>query len=70
MPGDVTFWYNWVMDKDTFRRKRERLGLTQEEIAKRLDINRGTIIRYESGETPIPKVVEMAFRVIEEEEKY
>ncbi len=57
------------MDKDTFRRKRERLGLTQEEIAKRLDINRGTIIRYESGETPIPKVVEMAFKVIEEEEK-
>jgi transcriptional regulator with XRE-family HTH domain len=57
------------MDKDTFRRKRERLGLTQEAIAKRLDINRGTIIRYESGETPIPKVVELAFRVIEEEEK-
>ena len=57
------------MDKDTFRRKRERLGLTQEEIAKRLDINRGTIIRYESGETPIPKVVEMALKVVEEEEK-
>ena len=69
MPGDVTFCYNTAMDKDTFRRKRERLGLTQEEIAKRLDINRGTIIRYESGETPIPKVVEMAFKVIEEEEK-
>ena len=38
------------MDRDTFRRKRERLGLTQEEMAKRLDMNRGTIIRYESGE--------------------
>ena len=69
MPKDVTFCYNWAMDKDTFRRKRERLGLTQEEIAKRLDINRGTIIRYESGETPIPKAVEMAFKVIEAEEK-
>ena len=69
MPNDVTFCYNWAMDKDTFRRKRERLGLTQEEMAKRLDINRGTIIRYESGETPIPKVVEMAFKVIEQEEK-
>ena len=57
------------MDKDTFRRKRERLGLTQEEMAKRLDMNRGTIIRYESGKFPIPKVVEMAFKVIEEEEK-
>ena len=69
MPGDVTVCYNAAMDKDTFRRKRERLGLTQEEIAKRLDINRGTIIRYESGETPIPKAVEMAFKVIEAEEK-
>ena len=57
------------MDKDTFRRKRERLGLTQEELAKRLDMNRSTIIRYESGESPIPKAVEMALKVIEEEEK-
>lgn len=69
MPKDVTFCYNAVVDKDSFRRKRERLGLTQEELAKRLDINRGTIIRYESGETPVPKVVEMAFKVIEAEEK-
>lgn len=69
MAEDVTFCYNAGMDRDTFRRKRERLGLTQEEMAKRLDMNRGTIIRYESGETPIPKVVEMAVKVIEEEEK-
>jgi transcriptional regulator with XRE-family HTH domain len=57
------------MDKDTFRRKRERLGLTQEEIAKRLDVNRLTIIRYESGQSPIPKAVEMALKMIEAEEK-
>jgi DNA-binding XRE family transcriptional regulator len=58
-----------AVDKDTFRRKRERLGLTQEELAKRMDINRITIIRYESGESPIPKAVEMALKVIEAEEK-
>ena len=57
------------MDKDTFRRKRERLGLTQEEIAKRLGKNRISIIRYESGETPVPKAVEMALKLVETEER-
>ena len=57
------------MDMDSFRRKRERLGLTQAEMAKRLGKNRITIIRYESGETPVPKAVEMALKVVEAEEK-
>ncbi len=57
------------MDKDTFRRKRERLGLTQEELAKRLGKNRLTIIRYESGDSLVPKAVEMALKLIETEEK-
>jgi len=57
------------MDKDQFRRKRKRLRLTQEELAKRLGKSRPTIARYESGEFPVPKTVELAFRVVEEEEK-
>jgi transcriptional regulator with XRE-family HTH domain len=57
------------MDKETFRRKRKRLGLTQEKLADRLGINRMTIIRYESGESPVPKSVEMALKLIEAEEK-
>ena len=57
------------MDKDTFKRKRDRLGWTQEEMAKRLGKNRITIIRYESGETPVPKAVEMALKLIETEER-
>ena len=57
------------MDKDTLKRKREQLDMTQEQLAKRLGINRITIIRYESGESPIPKAVEMALKVIETEEK-
>jgi transcriptional regulator with XRE-family HTH domain len=57
------------MENDIFRRKRERLGLTQEELGKRLGKNRITIIRYESGETPIPKAVEMALKLIEAEER-
>jgi transcriptional regulator with XRE-family HTH domain len=57
------------MDKDAFRRKRERLKLTQEELAKRLGKSRPSIARYEAGVIPIPKVVEMALTVIEAEEK-
>ena len=57
------------MNKDQFRRKRKRLRLTQEELAIRLGKSRPTIARYESGEFPVPKTVELAFRVVEEEEK-
>jgi transcriptional regulator with XRE-family HTH domain len=57
------------MDTDAFRRKRKGLGLTQENLAKRLGINRMTIIRYESGESPVPKSVEMALKLIEAEER-
>ena len=57
------------MEKEAFRRKRERLRLTQEELGRRLGKNRLTIIRYESGDTPVPKAVEMAFKVIEAEER-
>jgi len=57
------------MDKNTFRRKRNRLGLTQEELAKRLGKSRPTIARYEAGDFPVPKAIEMALKVVEEEEK-
>jgi transcriptional regulator with XRE-family HTH domain len=57
------------MDKGLFRRKRERLGLTQTELAKRLGKSRPTIARYESGELPVPKAIEMALKVVEAEEK-
>jgi transcriptional regulator with XRE-family HTH domain len=44
------------------RRQRLRLELTQTELAEKLDINRGTVIRYESGSRPIPKLFEWAIK--------
>lgn len=53
-----------MMDKSAFRRKRKRLGLTQEQLAKRLELSRVTIARYETGVIPIPRILEMALELL------
>jgi transcriptional regulator with XRE-family HTH domain len=53
------------MDKETFKRKREQLGLTQEELGKRLGKSRPSIARYEAGDIPVPETVERLLRFIE-----
>jgi len=57
------------MKGDDLRRKREQLGLTQEELAKHLGVKRLSIIRWENGQTEIDKILERAMRDLERELK-
>ena len=55
------------MTADDLRRKREQLGLTQEELAKHLGVKRLSVIRWENGQTEIDKILERAMRDLERE---
>jgi transcriptional regulator with XRE-family HTH domain len=55
------------MKADDLRRKREQLGLTQEELAKHLGVKRLSVIRWENGQTEIDKILERAMRDLERE---
>ena len=50
------------MRSDEFRRARQSLGLSQEQLAEKLGRTRRSVIRYEDGSSPIPLVVAMALR--------
>jgi transcriptional regulator with XRE-family HTH domain len=58
-----------MMTPTEFRERRQFLGYTQEGIAERLGLSRRSIQAYESGETTISRVIEMAIEAIELEEK-
>ena len=56
------------MKAEDLKRKREKLKMTQDELAKRLDVKRLTIIRWENGQVDIPKIAELAMKEIERQE--
>jgi transcriptional regulator with XRE-family HTH domain len=41
---------------------RRALGLRQDELAERLDVQPGTISRWEHGHSPVPRTVVLAMR--------
>ncbi len=43
---------------------RKRMKLTQEALAEALGLGRRTLIRYESGDNPIPKHISLAMSAI------
>ncbi len=68
LDNEVAKCYLAIMTRADLKKKRERLGLTQVELARRLGVERITVIRWEGGKTEIPRTVELALREIERQE--
>lgn len=54
-----------LMTKEELKSFRERLGLSQEELARDLRVARNTISRWELGNSKIPEFLDLALRSIE-----
>lgn len=52
------------MTGEQFKTWRNNLGLSQEGAAEALELSPNTIQAYETGELPIPKVVELACKAL------
>jgi DNA-binding XRE family transcriptional regulator len=55
------------MTTDELRRRRKALGMTQEQLARVLDVSRQSVYMWESGRTAIPALLELALRCLEYE---
>ena len=54
-----------TMTKDELRAIRERMKLTQAELAEKLGVASNTVARWEQGKRPIPVLAERFVRVLE-----
>jgi DNA-binding transcriptional regulator YiaG len=55
-------WYHRYMSPTGLRKHRERLGLSQQGLARRLGVARATVTRWENGTRHPSKVAELALR--------
>jgi transcriptional regulator with XRE-family HTH domain len=53
------------MDKDILKKRRERLGVTQAQLAKELGVASNTVSRYETGSLPIPVHMNLVLEALE-----
>ncbi len=53
------------MKPEELKRRREALGLTQEQFARELDVTTMSVSRWERGVYPIPHYIELALEAIE-----
>lgn len=49
-----------------FKKLRETIGHTQASLSKEIDVTIRSLTRWETGETPIPKIAELALKYIVE----
>ncbi len=70
----VTYWHSACYESETMsgselRRLRERAGMSQADLAKEADVTTRTVIRWELGQFPIPKLAALGLRVLLSGEK-
>ena len=53
------------MDAEDLRRRRAALGISQEELARRLRVTRQSVYAWERGITGVPGLLEGALRYVE-----
>ncbi len=53
------------MKPDELRRRREALGMTQDDLAHELGVKMMTVSRWERGVYPIPRHISLAIEAIE-----
>ena len=61
--------YSRVMDGTELRALREKVGMTQEQLAKELGVAANTVARWERGERTIPPHLPLALKTIEQSYK-
>lgn len=57
------------MRPDELKRRREAMGLTQEQLARALDVTMMTVSRWERGVYAIPQYIELAVEALERRRK-
>lgn len=55
------------MTAGEFKQMREKMRLTQKELAGRLDVTENSIYRWENNKGPIPRAIELALKQIRRE---
>ena len=63
------FVYIGIVTGDEFRKLRESVGYTQAKLSKEIDVAIRSLTRWETGETPIPKIAELALRYVAEKNR-
>jgi repressor LexA len=57
------------MKPEDLKRRREALGLTQEQLARELAVTTMTVSRYERGVNAIPQIFALALEALEKRRK-